>query len=464
MKYISTRGEAPPRDFLDVLLSGTAPDGGLYMPEAWPRLSAPQIARFSRLSYEEVALEILFPFVEGTFSREELASDIAAAYRTFDTRSIVPVVPLGRDLNLIELFHGPTFAFKDIALQLLAQLIARGLAKRGETATIVVATSGDTGAAAVAALGGLKNIELFVLHPAGRVSEIQRRQMTTSGHENVHNLALTGTFDDAQAIVKGLFADVVFARRLKLMAVNSINLARILIQSVYYFTSAAVLRTPGVFAVPTGNFGDVFAGEAATRMGLPIEKLLVATNANDIMVRTLNDGIHAVGETIPTLSPAMDIQIASNFERALFEAAGRDTVVVRTLLGANNRRLQIPASLLSNLQVRYSANRASDQETLATIRLFRDETGRVVDPHTAVALAAARKTGAREGTPMAVLSTAHPAKFPEAVEAALGEKTLLPERLSNLLSKAEKVAALEPKLPLVRAYIEARLAHHESGN
>lgn len=464
LKFVSTRGLTPPRDFLEMLLSGTAPDGGLFMPEAWPRFSESEIAGFKGRPYIDVALEILSRFTEGSFGRAELAADIAAAYATFDRPEIVPMSQFGRGTYLLELFHGPTLAFKDVALQLLARLFARALEKRAARATVVAATSGDTGSAAIAAFGGMKNVELFVLHPKGRVSEMQRRQMTTSPHTNIHNIAVEGSFDDAQAIVKALFADQDFVARAALSAVNSINLVRILAQSVYYFTASTELPSAGVFAVPTGNFGDVFAGEAAMRMGLRIEKLLVATNANDIMVRTLNDGVYAAGEAVATLSPAMDIQVASNFERALFEAAGRDGELVRLSLDPlrNNHRLQVPHPLLANLQMRYAANRADDRETLETIRRVHDTTGRIVDPHTAVALAAAHKYGGREGTPMVVLATAHPAKFPAAIEAALGQKPALPERLSALLDLPEKVASIEPSLPLVRAYIEARLAHHES--
>jgi threonine synthase len=376
----------------------------------------------------------------------------------------VPLVPLGRDQYLLELFHGPTLSFKDIALQLLGRMFSRALEKRRTWATVVVATSGDTGSAAIAALGGRPNIALFVLHPEGRVSEMQRRQMTTSPHLNVHNIALRGTFDDAQAIVKSLFADKDFARRANLTAVNSINFARIAAQSVYYFTASARLGAPAVFVVPTGNFGDVFAGDAAARMGLPIDRLLVATNINDIMVRTLNDGVYAAGQARATLSPAMDIQIASNFERALFEASGRDSAFVAAAFSEfrNNPRLYIPPDVLGALQARYAANRADDSETISTIRRVHSETGKIVDPHTAVAFAAAHKYGGREGAPVVVLATAHPAKFPEAIEQAIGQKPAIPDRLSGLLELPEKLAVLDARLPLVRAFIEARLAHHES--
>jgi threonine synthase len=464
MRYISTRGEAAPQSFLEVLFAGLAPDGGLFMPEAWPRFSANEIAAFKDQRYADVAFTILSRFAGASLADGELKADIDAAYANFDSPEIAPLTLIGRNQYLLELFHGPTLAFKDIAMQVLGRLFARGMTKRGGRATIVAATSGDTGSAAIAALGGQPNVEIFVLHPHERVSEMQRRQMTTSPHCNVHNIAVRGSFDDAQAIVKGLFADQAFARHVSLTAVNSINFARIAAQSVYYFTAAARLEVPAVFVVPTGNFGDVFAGEAAMRMGLAVDKLVVATNVNDIMVRVLNNGMYAAGAARHTLSPAMDIQVASNFERALFEASGRDAEYVRVAMSefTNNPRLQIPPKILGALQARYAANRADDSETISTIKKVHSETGKIVDPHTAVALAAAHKYGGPNGVPLVILSTAHPAKFPAAIEAAIGKKPLLPERLSTLLSLAEKLSVLDARLPLVRAFIEARLAHHES--
>jgi threonine synthase len=463
VRYVSTRGAQPPRDFLDVLLAGTAADGGLFLPEQWPQFSKAEIARFADLPYREIALAILSRFANGSFAPAELRADIDAAYAGFDAAEIVPLVEIGPDRYLLELFHGPTLAFKDLALQVLGRLFARALAKTSERATVIVATSGDTGSAAIAALGGLSNVELFVLHPHGRVSQVQRRQMTTAAHANVHNIAVEGSFDDAQAIVKELFADSNFAGNARLTAVNSINFVRIAAQTVYYFAAAARLGVPPVFVVPTGNFGDVFAGEAATRMGLAVDKLVVATNANDIIVRALNDGVYASGAARATLSPSMDIQVASNFERALFEASGRNAGWMRDSMTdfQLNHRLKIPPKVLAALQVRYAANCANDRETVDVIRQFHERFGRIVDPHTAVALAAARKTGGREGVPVVVLATADPAKFPDAVEAAIGRKPTLPKRLSNIFDLPEKVAVLEAKMPLVRAYIEDRLAHHE---
>jgi threonine synthase len=360
---------------------------------------------------------------------------------------------------LLELFHGPTFAFKDIALQILGRLFARALKRRGGRATVVAATSGDTGSAAIAALGGLLNIDVFVLHPKDRVSEIQRRQMTTGGHANVHNIALEGSFDDAQSIVKGLFAEKEFAREIGLTAVNSINFVRIAAQSVYYFTAAAQFSQPAIFVVPTGNFGDIFAGEAAMRMGLKANRLVIATNANDIMARALNDGVYAAGQAHHTFSPSMDIQVASNFERALFEASGRDSDWTRAAMEefARDRRLELPASILASLRARYDAKSSDDQETLATINAVAGMQNKIVDPHTAVAISASRKLGFPEA-PVVVLSTAHPAKFAEAVREATGAPPVLPERLERLLTLPEKLDVLPNKLSLIRQFISSRLA------
>jgi threonine synthase len=463
VRYVSTRGESPARDFKEVLLSGLAPDGGLYLPEQWPVFSREEVATFAKQSYGEAAHGILSRFAGGTFSAQALKDDIEAAYSGFDVPEIVPLIELGRDLYLLELFHGPTLAFKDLALQILGRLFSRALLESGERATVVVATSGDTGSAAIAALGGLANIDLFVLHPHGRVSEVQRRQMTTAEHSNVHNIAVEGSFDDAQAVVKALFADTGFASNARLTAVNSINFVRIAAQTVYYFAAGSRLAAPPVFVVPTGNFGDIFAGEAAMRMGLSAERLVAATNANDIIVRTLNNGFYVSGEALRTLSPSMDIQVASNFERALFEASGRDAAWIRESMASFelNHRLQLPRKVLSSLQVRYAANRADDAETIDTIRQVHRRYGRTIDPHTAVAFAAAQKIGGREGVPTVILATADPGKFPDAIETAIGRKPLRSDRLSRLFDLQEKLVVLEPKMPLVRAYIEDRLAHHE---
>jgi threonine synthase len=460
MRYISTRGRTPPQSFEDVLLAGLASDGGLFLPEAWPQIGADEIAGFAGAPYADAAFRILSRFAEESFSAAELKEDIDAAYASFDEPSIAPLVEIGPSLFLLELFHGPTLAFKDIAMQVLGRLFARALGKRGAKATVVAATSGDTGSAAIAALGGLPNIELFVIHPKGRVSEVQRRQMTTDDHANVHNIALEGSFDDAQAIVKDLFADTEFAQRVHLTAVNSINFVRIAAQCVYYFTAAAQLRAAPVFVVPTGNFGDVFAGEAAMRMGLGIEKLVVATNANDILARALNEGIYAAGTAQATLSPSMDIQVASNFERALFEASDRDAIWTGQAMGefARTRSLAIPGPVLANLRNRYEAQRCDDAETLAMMALTHTRTGRLVDPHTAVGLVAAAKIAPEARGPVVVLSTAHPAKFPESVARATRISPPLPPRLKGLYEGEERVSVLPHDGARVRAFIEARLA------
>jgi threonine synthase len=446
MRYLSTRGEAPECSFADTILSGLAPDGGLYMPVAWPKIETGAAA------YADAAFQVLARFA-GDFDDGALREDIAAAYASFDDPRIAPLVEIGPGLFLLELFHGPTLAFKDIAMQVLGRLLARALAERGGRATVLAATSGDTGSAAIAALGGLPNIDVFVMHPKGRVTEVQRRQMTTAPHANVHNVALEGSFDEAQALVKALFADTAFAGKVGLTAVNSINFARIAAQSVYYFTATAALGKPATFVVPTGNFGDVFAGEAAMRMGLGVERLVVATNANDIMARALNDGVYEAGPARHTLSPSMDIQVASNFERALFEASGRDAAYVREAM--EGKRIVLPASIRAGLASRYSAQAVDDTRTLETIARVHAETGRLIDPHTAVGLAAAAQV--RSEGPVVVLSTAHPAKFPDAVRRATGEIPALPPRLSGLFEAAEKFDVLGADLGLVRSYIAARV-------
>lgn len=455
MRYVSTRGSAPPQSFSEMLLAGLAPDGGLYMPQAWPYVATD----FAKLPYGETARAVIGALARGSFSDEDLAADIEAAYAGFDDARIAPLCEIAPGLFILELFHGPTLAFKDIALQVLGRLFARALAERGGRATVLVATSGDTGSAAIAALGDLPNIDVVVLHPHGRVSEVQRRQMTGAPYKNVHNLALKGTFDDCQNIVKALFAERDFAARVSLTAVNSINFARIAAQAVYYFTATAALGRPATFVVPSGNFGDVFAGECAMRMGLPIEKLVVATNSNDILARALNDGIYASGIARPTLSPSMDIQVASNFERALYEASQRDAKWVSGAMAqfAQTRALELPPAIRTALAARYDAFRADDAQTIATIRRVWNDTGLVIDPHTAVAMAAAYNLYGRSEGPLVVLSTAHPAKFPAAIEAALGRISEPPPSLSKLLAAPEKMTVMEPDKGLVRGFIEARL-------
>jgi threonine synthase len=454
VRYISTRGNAPAVGLTDVLLGGPAPDGGLYLPETWP-----QISRLPRRPYAHVAFSALRPFVGDAFTDAELRQDVEAAYATFDTPEIAPLVETGPEHFLLELFHGPTLAFKDIALQLLGRLFTRALAKRHARATVIVATSGDTGSAAIAAFRSRPNIDIVVLHPKGRVSEVQRRQMTAVLDDNVHNVALEGSFDDTQAIVKALFADAEFAARTHLTAVNSINFARIAAQCVYYFTAAAAVDGAPAFVVPTGNFGDVFAGEAAMRMGLSVRRLVVATNTNDILARALATGVYESHGVTPTLSPSMDIQVASNFERALFEASGRDAGWVCSAMNefARTRRLQIRPDVLTALRARYAAGHASDVETVAAIARVHAETGKTVDPHTAVGFAVAQSLGQALGQgPIVLLATAHPAKFPEAIAKAGLPAPAPPPQLANLMQGKERYTMLPNDRAAVRRFILER--------
>ncbi len=460
MRYISTRG-GPSAGFGDVLLGGPAADGGLYLPDAWPRIGASEWRSFATLPYAEVAFRVMRPFVAGEFDDAEFRADVDAAYAGFSHKDVVPLVELGPDRFLLELFHGPTLAFKDVAMQLLGRLFTRALKKQKRRATVIVATSGDTGSAAIAALRGLSGVDVVVLHPHGRVSEVQRRQMTTVPDANVHNIALEGSFDDTQTIVKSLFADSGFAARTQLTAVNSINFARIMAQCVYYFTAAAALsgaaHAPS-FIVPTGNFGDVFAGEAAARMGLPIDRLVVATNSNDILVRALTSGLYSAGNAQQTLSPSMDIQVASNFERALFEAAGRDRPWVSKAMRdfTGTRRLEIPAPVLADLQRRYLAASGSDAETRAAIARIHERFGLVIDPHTAVGVAVADKTSGALKGPVVLLATAHPAKFPEAIRQAIGITEETPPKLAGIMSLEERYTVLPNEAGAVRTFVLER--------
>lgn len=459
MQFVSTRGGRG-ASFEDVLLGGLAPDGGLYLPERWPAFSLPQIRELASMSYADAAVRVLSPFVEGCLTAEELHADAEAAYASFRHRAVTPLQQLAPDLFLLELFHGPTLAFKDIALQLMARLFARTSARRNRRATVIAATSGDTGSAAIAAFRGQPGLNVIVLHPQGRVSEMQRRQMTTVVDANVHNIALEGNFDDTQAIVKALFDDTEFSARTSLTAVNSINLVRILAQAVYYFTAAAALGAGSGravnFVVPTGNFGDVFAGEAAARMGLPVERLVIATNVNDVLVRALTTGSYAVASDVqPTLSPSMDIQVASNFERALFEASGRNAEWVGNAMVQfrTERRLAIPRDVMQRLGARYIAAKAGEEETLSAIRETSRNTGIIVDPHTAVGLSAYHQVRRELRGPVIALATAHPAKFPDAVSRATGKMAAIPDALAGLSQRAEHYAVLPNSAPAVREFI-----------
>ncbi len=462
MEFVSTRG-GQRVSFEAVLLGGPAPDGGLYLPEHWPVFTSPQIREMASLPYAEVAARVLATFAEEYFTAEELHADAEAAYATFCHRAIAPLRQLAPDLFLLELFHGPTLAFKDIALQLMSRLFARALARRNRRATVIAATSGDTGSAAIAAFCGQPGLNIVVLHPKGRVSEMQRRQMTTVAGANVHNIALEGNFDDTQAIVKALFDDIEFSRRTNLTAVNSINLVRILAQAVYYFTAASALgggfgRAVN-FAVPTGNFGDVFAGEAAARMGLPVARLVIGTNVNDILVRALTAGSYAVaGDVKPTFSPSMDIQVASNFERALFEASGRNAAWVRDVMAQfrTTRRFEISRDAMRELGGRYIGAKTEEDETLSVIRETWRATGMILDPHTAVGLGAYRALRGELRGPVIALSTAHPAKFPDAITRATGGPPDVPEALAGLSGREERYAVLPNSVAAVREFILSR--------
>ena len=417
MRYVSTRGEAPSLDFVEVMLAGLARDGGLYVPETWPTLSRAAIEGFAGKPYAEVAVEVIRPFVGDGISEADLARMAREAYGTFRHPAVAPLTQLNPSLFVLELFHGPTLAFKDLAMQLLARLMDHVLQQRGERTTIVVATSGDTGGAAIEAFRGRAQVDVVVLFPQGRISEVQRRMMTTVRDANVHAVAIEGTFDDCQALVKAMFNHHAFRDRVRLSGVNSINWARIVAQAVYYFTAAVALGAPHqkiAFTVPTGNFGDVYAGYVASRMGLPVDRLVVATNVNDILVRTFATGTYEIRDVVATSSPSMDIQVSSNFERLLFDAYGRDAKSVRALMGslAQSRRFSVSAHALQEMRALFTADRADEQEAAAEIRAWVREADYCVDPHTAVALAVAEKETRDPAVPMVVLSTAHPAKFP----------------------------------------------------
>jgi threonine synthase len=458
MRYVSTRGEAPALDFVEVMLAGLARDGGLYVPETWPTVMNDAIAGFAGKPYAEVAVEVIKPFVGTSIPEADLARMAREAYGTFRHPATAPLTQLAPSLFVLELFHGPTLAFKDLAMQLLARLMDHVLLQRGERTTIVVATSGDTGGAAVEAFRGRAQVDVVVLFPHGRISDVQRRMMTAAPESNVHALAIEGTFDDCQALVKAMFNHHAFRDRVRLSGVNSINWARIVAQAVYYFTAAVALGAPHrkvAFTVPTGNFGDVYAGYVAKRMGLPIDRLVVATNVNDILARTFATGAYELRDVVATTSPSMDIQVSSNFERLLFDAYGRDAAAVRALMGslAQSRRFAVSSPALKHMRALFTADRADEQESAATIRAWHREADYCVDPHTAVALAVAEKETRDPSVPMVVLSTAHPAKFPDAVKAACGVAPDLPDWLADLPQRAERVTVLPADQAAVEKYV-----------
>ncbi len=462
MRYISTRGEAPVLGFEQVLLAGLARDGGLYVPEAWPRLSAEEIRGLRGLPYAELVTRIAAAFVEGEIEESVLRALVAEAYEGFEHAAVAPLKQLGPALWLMELFHGPTLAFKDYPLQVVGRLFDRVLTARGGHVTIVGATSGDTGSAAIEGCRGRASIDVFILHPEGRVSEVQRRQMTTVQEPNVHNLAIAGSFDDCQDMVKALFKDQAFRDEASLSAVNSINWARIMVQVAYYFHAALALGAPErpvAFSVPTGNFGNVFAGYVAMQMGLPIAKLIVGSNRNDILTRFFESGAMTIETVEPSLSPSMDIQVSSNFERLLFELLGRDGAAVsRTLEGfRDSGRFSLEPALLQEALKVFQAHRCSDEESLAEVARAHRETGEVIEPHSAIGLAAARAAQESLEVPVVALATAHPAKFPDAVERAIGRRPALPARAADLYEREERVTRLPNELAAVRAHIRERL-------
>jgi threonine synthase len=442
-------------------MAGLARDGGLYLPESWPAISSQTIEGLASLSYVEAAGQIMQPLFGDQVAPDELTELIEKAYSRFSHQAKAPLVQLDSNLWILELFHGPTFAFKDLAMQLLGLLMDRSLKRSGERATILAATSGDTGAAAVEAFKNRDAIDLFVLFPNGRISEIQRRQMTTSGAANVHPIAIEGTFDDCQAIVKACFGDLAFRDKARLSAVNSINWARIMAQTVYYFTAASALGAPHRamrFSVPTGNFGDIFAGYAAHRMGLPIERLVIATNTNDILARTLQTGRYEPRGVVPTSSPSMDIQVSSNFERLLFEVSGRDSERVNQLMSdyAEEGNFALNETELGEIRHLFSAHRCDEAETDRVIGQIHEQTGYLADPHSAVGLGAALAEVNESRTPMIVLGTAHPAKFPDAVERASGCIPPVPARLKTVLDHDEAFDTLEASTQAVQGMIRDR--------
>ncbi|HEY8215030.1 MAG TPA: threonine synthase [Methylocystis sp.] len=462
MRYLSTRGEAAQLGFDDVLLAGLATDGGLYTPLAYPRLAPSDIAALAGRPYAEATAQLVAPYLSETFSPQILRAQTESAYAGFRHRAIAPLTQIGDNLFVLELFHGPTLAFKDLAMQLLGRMMNHVLEERNLRATIVGATSGDTGAAAIEAFKGLDRVDVFILFPHGRVSDVQRKQMTTVADDNVHTIALQGSFDDAQAILKRLFRDADFRTRVGLAGVNSINWARVVAQTAYYFTSAVALGAPfreASFAVPTGNFGDILAGYVARRMGLPVRRLVIATNANDILARALASGVYELRAVTPTQSPSMDIQISSNFERLLFDVCGRDPAQIRASMGSleQSKRFSLAEAPLAAVRAEFEAHSASEDETTAEIaRTFR-EAGYVLDPHAATGVHAARRRLADDpSTPMIALATAHPAKFPDAIERAIGRRPALPDHLAHILAARERFAVLDNDAAKIASFISAR--------
>jgi len=462
LRYISTRGEAPALAFEDVLLAGLARDGGLYLPEAWPRLSPAELNDLRGLDYAALACRVMLPFLGGSIAEEAFAAMVREAYSSFDHKAVAPLRQLGAGEWLMELFHGPTLAFKDMALQLVGRLFDHTLKRRGERVTIVGATSGDTGSAAIEACKGRQAIDIFILHPHGRISEVQRRQMTTVDAPNVWNIAVEGSFDDCQDLVKGMFNDEGFREEHRLSAVNSINWARIMAQIPYYVWAAVALGAPEralAFAVPTGNFGNVYAAYAARAMGLPVVQLIVGSNRNDILTRFFASGVMEIRAVEPSLSPSMDIQISSNFERLLFDLLARDGRRVAEALSRLRKegRLPLERGAWQEVLRLFSGVRLDDEATKRAIaELYRD-TGELLDPHSAIGVVAGRSLRKDKATPLVALATAHPAKFPDAVEAATGVQPALPDRLRDLGQRSEKYTILSNSLEEIEGFVRQAL-------
>lgn len=461
MNYISTRGQAPVLPFDETMLTGLARDGGLYVPQQIPTLSAETIAGFEGLPYEDIAFHVMRPFIGDSFTEAEFRSCIDKAYAGFGHAARAPLKQLEQGHFLLELFHGPTLAFKDFAMQLIGQLFQTALARKQQRVTIVGATSGDTGSAAIEAFKGLENVDVFILYPHGRVSEVQRRQMTTPTESNVHALAVEGDFDACQARLKDMFNDFDFRDEVRLAGVNSINFARVLAQIVYYFTAGVSLGAPHrpvSFTVPTGNFGDIFAGYLAKRMGLPIAQLVIATNQNDILDRCMRGQGYVKGETIPSISPSMDIQVSSNFERALFDAYARDGGAVAQLMAELGQGgFQVSQGAMEALREHYASGRASEKETQAEIQHSLKESNELLCPHSAVGVHVARQY-LQQGIPMVTLATAHPAKFPDAVEDATGIRPPLPPRMSDMYERSERLTRVPNDLDALKAHIKEHLS------
>ncbi len=460
MQFVSTRGQAPALSFSDAVLAGLASDGGLYVPQNWPQVTTEEIAGFAGQSYSDVAFAIISSYAGDEIPASTLRAIIDGAYASFRHPSVTPLVEIEPNHFVLELFHGPTLAFKDVAMQFLSRTMDHILTERGLRATIVGATSGDTGSAAIEAFRGRETTDIFILHPQGRTSEVQRRQMTTVLDANVHNIALEGTFDDCQDAVKAMFNHHAFRDRVRLSGVNSINWGRIVAQIVYYFVAAVSLGAPQrkvSFTVPTGNFGDIFAGYCAKMMGLPIERLVIATNANDILARTLESGRYEMAGVAPTMSPSMDIQISSNFERLLFEAGGRDAAAISRMMASlkQARGFDLDPTALAAIRRDFAAGRTGEAETAQAIAETWTKSGYLLDPHTAVGVGVAR-AHLPSSVPMVTLATAHPAKFPAAVKAASNIEPPLPGWLSDLYEREERLTVLANDQRLLEDFIETR--------